>query len=101
MYIFTLAIFVSLFLLPVLFFKARHKNLSTLKNIFAIHIILFTYWNVVFWGVLYGYLSYSFAVFGTGDPEGSIFMGYWLITPIITLAIAAELFYLFFRRKKG
>lgn len=90
MYFFTLIFFFCLLLSPFFFFLPRSTKKNTKKTILYAQIILFLYWNIVFWGVLYGYLPRSLTVFGTGDPESSIFMLYWIFTPLITLTLVLE-----------
>ena len=97
MYIITLLIFFFLVISPFIFFLKE----NTRKNIFILQIICFAYWNIVFWGVLYQYLPMSLAVFGTGDPEGSIFMLYWLFTPIMSGVLLIEVIYLLIKLKKS
>ncbi len=98
MYILTLTLFLLLTISPFFYFIPLSRKHSSRKTIIYAQLLLYAYWNIVFWSVLYGYLPYSFATFGTGDPESSIFMLYWIYTPVITLALVAEIIYLF--RKK-
>lgn len=100
MYFLTLLIFIALLISPFLFFWPQSRSKASRKTILYAQIIFYLYWNIVFWSVLYGYLPYSFAVFGTGDPESSIFMVYWFFTPIVTLVLITEIIY-FFRHKKA
>jgi len=98
MYLLTLIFFFYLLLAPFIFFLPRSRKMSTKKTVLYAQIILFLYWNVVFWGVLYGYLPHTLAVFGTGDPESSIFMFYWILTPLIALTLVLEAISLLLKR---
>ncbi len=95
MYIFTLLVFCILSILPFVFLWPLSRSISSRKTILIIQLLLFTYWNIVYWGVLYGYLPRSLSVFGIGAPEGSIFMLYWLFTPVMIGVLFLEIVFLF------
>jgi len=54
---------------------------------------LFAYWNIVYWGTQSGDFPWSFAVPSGESSDASVFMLYWLITPIITILLMIELLY--------
>ena len=91
MYIITLTIFLATLILPFFFLFPFHRKIKGRLIIITIQIILFIAWNLIFYGVMNGTLPYSFGVWGTGDPESSVFMLHLFIKPIVTIVLTIEL----------
>jgi hypothetical protein len=96
MYFFTFIVFAFLALSPFYFLFSKGKN----KFWLLLQIIFFAVWNFIFWGVIYGFLPRSFGVPAGSDPEGSVFMLYWLFTPFMVLVLLFEGGYLVFKKTK-
>jgi hypothetical protein len=94
MYIITLIIFLATLTLPFLFLLPIRQTIKRRLVILIIQAILFIAWNYIFYGMMNNTLPYSFGVWGTGDPEGSVFMAHWLLKPAITFILFIEIFYL-------
>jgi hypothetical protein len=65
-------------------------------------VVFFVYWNAVFWGfLLYPDLFRQLAVPESSDPEGSLYMGWMVFTPIFAGFIILELIGLLRKRGKS
>jgi hypothetical protein len=90
-YIITFSVFILSFIIFPFFFLTRPIGTAR-KIIPALQVAFFAYWNVVFWGfLLLGGLFKSLAVPRGSDPEGSVFMLYFYVTPIFVAFIISEM----------
>jgi hypothetical protein len=80
-------IFFSFLLAPFLTMHQRAR-----RTLLYIQLFCFAYWNLVFWGFfLLHSIFESLAVPRGSDPEGSVFMFYFYITPVFAVFIIIEL----------
>jgi hypothetical protein len=106
LYNITLIVFFGSFLIFPIFFLTYPRSKAR-KVLLGVQIVLFAYWNIVFWGnalnhiVFWGSALYH-DVFGplivpeNSDPEGSVFMLYLPVTLIYAVFVIVE--YLILRR---
>jgi hypothetical protein len=87
----TFFVFVASFFTFPFYFLARSGG-NARRIWLGLQVAFFVYWNSVFFGsFLFGGLLRSFAVPMNSDPEGSIFMFYFYVTPIYLAFIILEL----------
>lgn len=107
LYLITLCIFfasfLGFFLFLIMFFLPMWPMEKVRKILLGLQLVCFAYWNIVFWAYLLyvghrqpapfqesAFIEYL-AVPGGSGQGGSIFMGYWIFTPIFAAFVIIEL----------